>query len=140
MANKGNIRKWVAALRSGEYEQGTGFLNKNGKWCCLGVACDLAVKDGVDVAVAVGGPGDRQEGATTYNGHHGYMPGTVDDWLGGIGQEAGFGSDELDIIIGTDSEGYELAASSANDDAGWDFNQIADAIEKKYLAEELVAA
>ena len=34
--------KWVAALRSGKYEQGTGWLNRNGKFCCLGVLCEVA--------------------------------------------------------------------------------------------------
>jgi hypothetical protein len=41
--------EWVKALRSGEYEQGTGKLcsiDENGKnsFCCLGVLYDLAVK------------------------------------------------------------------------------------------------
>jgi hypothetical protein len=34
--------KWLAALRSGKYEQGHGALNSNGKMCCLGVLCDVA--------------------------------------------------------------------------------------------------
>ena len=33
--------KWTAALRSGVYEQGTGFLKSKDKFCCLGVLCDL---------------------------------------------------------------------------------------------------
>lgn len=40
--------KWLQALRSGEYEQGEGFLKKTGsdgktKHCCLGVLCELGV-------------------------------------------------------------------------------------------------
>lgn len=32
--------KWVKALRSGEYVQGTGSLYNHGRYCCLGVlAC-----------------------------------------------------------------------------------------------------
>lgn len=38
--------EWVAALRSGKYEQGTSFLNRDNKFCCLGVLCDL-IKDEV---------------------------------------------------------------------------------------------
>jgi hypothetical protein len=39
-------RMWVAALRSGKYQQGTGVLrNKDEKYCCLGVFCDL-IDDG----------------------------------------------------------------------------------------------
>lgn len=34
--------KWVEALRSGRYEQTTGFLRRsNGRFCCLGVLCDV---------------------------------------------------------------------------------------------------
>jgi len=31
-------KKWIAALRSGEYKQCTGFLHLGGGHCCLGVA------------------------------------------------------------------------------------------------------
>lgn len=34
-------RKWVDALRSGEYEQGRGGLRHHDKYCCLGVLTDL---------------------------------------------------------------------------------------------------
>lgn len=39
--------RWVTALRSGEYDQGQKRLQINGQFCCLGVLCDLAVKEGV---------------------------------------------------------------------------------------------
>lgn len=36
-------KKWLEALRSGKYEQGRLFLkNLSGKYCCLGVACDIS--------------------------------------------------------------------------------------------------
>lgn len=34
-------RDWIKALRSGEYEQGTTELYRNGKYCCLGVAAKI---------------------------------------------------------------------------------------------------
>lgn len=34
--------KWLKALRSGEFEQGTRRLHKDGKYCCIGVACKVA--------------------------------------------------------------------------------------------------
>lgn len=38
--------KWVAALRSGEYKQGFGELKaNNNSFCCLGVLCDIVVKE-----------------------------------------------------------------------------------------------
>lgn len=39
--------RWIAALRSGEYRQGTRKLHQGDLFCCLGVLCDIAVKDGV---------------------------------------------------------------------------------------------
>ena len=38
---------WLDALRSGEYKPGRGQLRTvNERFCCLGVLCDLAAKDG----------------------------------------------------------------------------------------------
>lgn len=34
--------KWVAALRSGAYEQGQERLKRGSAYCCLGVACVVA--------------------------------------------------------------------------------------------------
>lgn len=38
-------RLWVTALRSNDYKQGQYTLNRNGKYCCLGVLCDLYLKE-----------------------------------------------------------------------------------------------
>lgn len=46
------IEKWLEALESGEYKQGQGYLRRlNGKpkYCCLGVACEVASKLSVRV-------------------------------------------------------------------------------------------
>ena len=38
--------RWIEALKSGKYKQGKGRLrNKDNEFCCLGVLCELAVKD-----------------------------------------------------------------------------------------------
>jgi hypothetical protein len=38
--------KWVKALRSGEYTQGVDFLHRaDGSMCCLGVLCDIYLKE-----------------------------------------------------------------------------------------------
>lgn len=34
-------KKWVEALRSGKYKQGSGYLRSGDRFCCLGVACDV---------------------------------------------------------------------------------------------------
>ena len=33
--------RWADALESGEYEQGTEYLCRDGRYCCLGVACEV---------------------------------------------------------------------------------------------------
>lgn len=35
-------RLWIEALRSGEYKQGQRTLRRNGRYCCLGVLCEVA--------------------------------------------------------------------------------------------------
>jgi hypothetical protein len=42
-------RPWLDALRSGKYEQTTGQLERDGKYCCLGVYCvvhELTIENG----------------------------------------------------------------------------------------------
>ena len=34
-------KNWIAALKSGQYVHGKGFLYRNGCHCCLGVGCEL---------------------------------------------------------------------------------------------------
>lgn len=46
--NKKDKKKWVKALRSGEYRQGQGQLINitsagNVNYCCLGVACSIGI-------------------------------------------------------------------------------------------------
>lgn len=48
MANREIISRWADALESGEYRQGHYRLrSKDNYYCCLGVLCDLASRDGV---------------------------------------------------------------------------------------------
>lgn len=40
-------KKWLKALRSGEYQQGTNYLRTDqDEFCCLGVLCDIKDKGG----------------------------------------------------------------------------------------------
>lgn len=50
-----NQTEWLEALRSGEYQQGPGFLQAGSTHCCLGVACAVAEKHGVGVVRLSGG-------------------------------------------------------------------------------------
>lgn len=39
-------KAWLEALRSGEHQKGISRLRQGGKYCCLGVLCDLAAQAG----------------------------------------------------------------------------------------------
>jgi hypothetical protein len=144
MANIENVKKWIAALRSGEYTQGTGALHKqadeDGKpdtFCCLGVACDVALKQGIPLSRKA--PGnysrnyryhgvDNPDGWTT-----GILPAPVSAWLGLDGRDITEGSvvfDE-DAVSGT-IDGVPRDAIFANDALKWSFDQIADKLEDHF--------
>lgn len=80
--------QWVAALRSGEYQQGKNYLTRvtpeGDKHCCLGVLCDLAVKAGLDLAVTMCAEGSPSSLITlkAYDSCTGQLPGTVVRWAG----------------------------------------------------------
>lgn len=103
------IRRWVKALRSGDYTQARGALKKidsrgNRSFCCLGVLCDLAAKDG-------GQPWD----GLNYAGASDLPPGQV-----------------MDFIAGSWKHDPLIRLASDNDE-GMPFERIADRIEKMFL-------
>ncbi|SRR6266851_385778 len=62
--------KWVAALRSGKYQQTReGYLQKDGRFCCLGVLCDL-----LDPAKWA-----TEHGDTRWDGNISMLPGHVSE-------------------------------------------------------------
>jgi hypothetical protein len=113
-----NQRAWVQALRSGEYKQTKGVLAKLDEetreplgFCCLGVACDLAVKAGLSITVNEDGFVRR------FDGSIGSLPPSVQQWLGVTDQSPYWNPDD----------GGSLAEQ--NDD-GATFAEIADFIEQ----------
>jgi hypothetical protein len=106
--------QWTAALRSGKYVQGRAALYADGKFCCLGVLCDLAVSAGVASAAAAGEPGYPW----AYDGFVDYLPDSVKEWAGLQGGNPVAGD-----------PGATEPLTVLNDDYNWDFAQIADAID-----------
>jgi hypothetical protein len=43
--NKEIKAKWIAALRGGKYRQGREQLRKGGRFCCLGVLCNIHAQE-----------------------------------------------------------------------------------------------
>jgi len=102
--------KWVAALRSGEYKQGTRqLLRGDGSFCCLGVLTDLAVKDGV-------GDWDHD-----YYPEASFLPQRVVKWAG---------LDTRSPCVAP-SWGTREALWSLNDSSEHGFEELADLIEEQ---------
>lgn len=122
-----NARKWVQALRSGEYKQGTGVLHAERadgthEFCCLGVACDLAVKDGVEMSIEREVDIERGGHTIFYDTDGGVLPRAVSNWLG-LSDKHLAGNPNLP------SEDLQ-SLSILNDQRGYGFEEIAYAIER----------
>ena len=116
-----NARAWVKALRSGKYKQTKGFLTdinpETGEitgHCCLGVACELALKAGVPLKTS----GKR---SVFYDDNNSHLPLAVQKWLGLASVRGNF--------TRSDKEGTDLTIE--NDINGKSFKQIARIIEQK---------
>lgn len=72
--------QWVAALRSGEFNQARRYLSIDGGYCCLGVLCELAYRDGVITERMEFG--DDGENPVVYDGNLSVLPDSVRDWAG----------------------------------------------------------
>lgn len=139
MVNKENMLKWVQALESGEYEQGVGTLcvvgsDGTAKFCCLGVAAEAAIANGVALervdALPVSGyrpTGEVEKAVETV-----YLPDLAMEWLG---------SERINPVIGYSVCGFgtcedptcrKITAAQANDEMVLSFGQIAAILREFY--------
>lgn len=108
--------KWVAALESGKYVQGKGLLrDTDGKYCCLGVLCDLAVEEGIVSKVDDGGATFYGVDATPLSGRSALLPSEVMAWSGMAFPDGFMPSQDLSLTM-------------LNDTFGREFDQIAEMI------------
>lgn len=146
--NKERLRLWSEALRSGEYLQTKDILRTTPvpgdttadkfAYCCLGVACEVAIKNGLTLDF------DPYE-------HFQTLPGPVAEWFGITSEDGAVNhseyTDENDDPVmeynpslasaeevGKDPLTYPegMWASALNDDEDWNFIQIADAVDRKW--------
>lgn len=119
--------RWVQALRSGDFKQTTGVLQRlkdmgHGETmrpaghCCLGVLCEIAVQDGVIEKWR-----DENVILASFDHENKVLPGSVMRW-------AGLESNDPRIDAGEILGKHSL--SHFNDTTKLDFNQIADLIEE----------
>jgi hypothetical protein len=111
---------WLEALRSGQYEQGVGSLNKDDKLCCLGVLCEVAIGQGVDVSKE-----GEISGWISYGGETAVLPFEVAEWSGV--DSCG----EIPVSVGVDDDGDPYTNLADLNDNKVPFNTIADIIEEQ---------
>lgn len=112
-------KKWLRALRSGKYKQGRGQLHKvdrdEHRFCCLGVLCDLYVKEHKQKWEMLADNG----GSSLFKGRAYYLPECVRKWAG------------MDSNYGKVSDCFGKYSSLTKlNDAGKRFSTIANVIQE----------
>lgn len=121
---------WVAALRSGDYAQGKNLLHEEqtdenpDQYCCLGVLCAIAVKNGVIPPPKKNGADEDRKWfayGTEDERNSAFLPRAVQEWSGMESDNGEFWSDVLD----------RDSLVRLNDD-GIPFTDIATVIEEQF--------
>lgn len=112
--------QWVAALESGEYKQGKGWLcpvdDGNRSYCCLGVLADLAVKAGIIDEPTTFEANHLEDSYLVFGGASATLPLEVQEWAG---------LDDSD----PSADGEYKPLSQYNDDDEYTFKEIAAKIK-----------
>ena len=125
-------QKWVNALRSGEYEQGSEKLYSGRGYCCLGVLCDLYSKEnglkwefrGDDVIKTEDEIVSSQLQKFDYfyfDDESEFLPESVKEWA----------ELRVECEYGEDARFYVDEIANVND-SGYSFTQLAEIIENQF--------
>ena len=111
--NKKVKKLWIAALLSGEYKQGIRQLrDKDNKFCCLGVLCNLHAQAHPEIAA-------MQKEPEQYIGAWALLPREVMDWA----------------ELGSENGAYVNSANTtlvSDNDDGCSFPEIAKIIQENF--------
>ena len=108
------VKLWTDALESGQYEQCGGVLERDGKYCCLGILCHLFCENVKDIRK------ETELGTIQYAGDRLALPLEVMEWAG-LTHKEGMFKDEND----------RANLLSGLNDGGQSFNTIAKVIKSK---------
>lgn len=115
-------KKWVEALRSGEYQQCKRALHTNEGYCCLGVLCDLYARETGKGRWESLELSSMKKFCTESNPYElELLPTAVQSWAG-VNSNPSVKENELD--------GWNTTLTSLND-SGRSFAEIANLIEEK---------
>lgn len=149
------VRAFIAALRSGLFAQAAGALqlveheNYEAGFCCLGVACEVAIANGLQLSTqALPDPSEKvptRKLFMHYDEEMSLLPEAVQLWYG-------FADDNPDLKVPAEvgneagNEAFQeqwqedpdarFAAAELNDEYGFTFAQIADCFEYTFLPQD----
>ena len=134
MMNQQIKEKWIAALRSGEYNQSSNKLRSTQGFCCLGVLCDLYAKEHNDSEWEYRYENEYHTQPTDYwyfNNESELLPQQVKNWA-----ELSNTNPSVEVVVTKEyyddeddtPDSYWQPLSELNDE-GESFNQIASMIE-----------
>ncbi len=111
------IKIWIAALRSGEYNQTTQMLHNAEGYCCLGVACKLFIENPrIDSSGFIGGSTPQYQT-------------NAPQWLDEISEIFS------DATVGKEIDDFSRVVSiiNLNDKYRFTFEEIADLVEAVFI-------
>jgi hypothetical protein len=125
-------QKWIDALRSGKYEQGSEKLRSVTGYCCLGVLCDLYSKEqGAEWEFrGITETNLQPKDYWYFEGESEFLPDSVREW-------AGFNvnnpSVRVDVTDNDDEDDWFYNDEIANlNDSGYTFNELSKLIEQQF--------
>lgn len=107
------LKKWIAALDSGKYRQGSGALQSTFGFCCLGVAVKALVPKSFQIIIC-----DENSNPTLFGSFPHAQP-NAPSWLTQINYDF--------------QERTGMPLSMLNDDKGFTFPEIATLLELVYI-------
>lgn len=119
--------RWIGALP--KYNQGQKVLRSGNQFCCLGVLCDIAKKEGVVVECVSDANYSRYgvAGSDKEVWSPSYLPQAVVDWAGMQSRDGRFGE-----ILDFGPNIGRCADLVGLNDAGASFNKIAKVIKERW--------
>jgi hypothetical protein len=125
-------QKWIDALRSGKYDQGSEKLRSVTGYCCLGVLCDLYSKEqGAEWEFhGIIETNLQPQDYWYFEGESEFLPESVKEWAG---LPVGNPSVRVDVTDNADEDDWFYNDEIANlNDSGYTFNELSELIEQQF--------
>jgi len=125
-------QKWIDALRSGKYDQGSEKLRSVQGYCCLGVLCDLysQEQDSEWEFRGIAETNLQPQDYWYFDGESEFLPESVKEWAGLPAKNP---SVRVDVTEDEDDDDWFYNEEIANlNDSGYTFNELSKLIEQQF--------